>query len=303
MVLHLAADRSTAAWIAPLAIAWGVVITARAGRIADVGPWWLLVAALAVRGPLIGTPPLLSDDLYRYLWEGHALAAGHDVFTEAPATIAGLDDALRARVNHPDIPSVYPPLALAWFRLLAWFGTPAAVQASTALVDATVPLAIRAATGRAGPAWLYALHPLPALESACGGHVDVPAWALAAAGVAAWRLGRREAAWAAIVAGALTKLFPIVLAPVVLRAASPRRAVGWLVAGALAVGLSLAWVVGPSVPPGVRAYAGSWAFDGFAYPWLAPVLGEATRPALVAAAGLVAGAVWWRIRDPGHAWL
>ena len=180
-VLHLASDRSDAAWIVPIALAWGVWAVVRGRTLPDLGPGGLLFVALMVRFPLVGVPLHLSDDLYRYLWEGRAVVAGHDVFVEAPSSIAGLDDALRALVNHPDIPSVYPPLALAWFVFLGWLGTPSSVQLATALVDATVPVAIRS-TGRVGAASIYVLHPLPALESAAGGHVNVPAVALAALG-------------------------------------------------------------------------------------------------------------------------
>jgi hypothetical protein len=88
-----------------------------------LSPAVVVALALLVRLPLVGTPPLLSDDLYRYLWEGTVLGAGGDPFATAPAAWPGLDDVLRAHVNHPDVPSVYPPLALVWFRALALAGT------------------------------------------------------------------------------------------------------------------------------------------------------------------------------------
>src|SRR5262249_10874565 len=84
VLLHLAPDRPHAAGVVPIALAWGALAVALAGRSRDRTPLGLVLLALAVRAPLVGTPTLLSDDLYRYLWEGLALGAGHDVFREAP---------------------------------------------------------------------------------------------------------------------------------------------------------------------------------------------------------------------------
>ena len=238
-------------------------------------PWWSGC-------PWSERRPCCSDDLYRYLWEGLALGAGHDVFTEAPATIAGLDDALRARVNHPEVPSVYPPLALLWFRFLALGGAAWFVQLATAVVDAAIPVGLLVATRRSWPALLYAVHPLPVLESAAGGHVDVPAVALAVASVAAWRSGRRDLGFAAAFAGGLTKLFPLAWLPVLVIRAEPRRALVWVVAAA-AVGAALTvGLVGTEVPAGVRTYATTWAFDGLLYPWVAAWSPGLARSALAA---------------------
>jgi hypothetical protein len=299
VLLHLSSDRPDAAWVVPIAIAWGAAVVALAPRSPERGPVALCAIALLVRLPLVGTPTLLSDDLYRYLWEGLALGAGHDVFREAPATIDGLNDALRARVNHPEVPSVYPPLALAWFRLLSLGGTAWFVQLATAAVDATVPAAIRSATGRSWPALLYAVHPLAVLESAAGGHVDVPAVALATAAVAAWRADRRDLGFGVAVAAALVKLFPLAWLPVLVRGAGVKRGAVWVGAGALASAALIGLAVGWTVPEGVRTYATTWSFNGLVYPWLPA---DRARPVLLAAGGLVAGVVLVRVRDPGVAW-
>lgn len=287
--------------ILPIAAAWGTVAVVGARRIA-VDARALVLVAIGVRLCLVGTPPHLSDDLYRYLWEGAALNAGHDPFAEAPVTIDGLDDALRARVNHPEVTSIYPPLALLWFRLLALGGTPAFVQLATALVDATVPLALLVATRRPWTAWLYALHPLPVLESAAGGHLDLPAAALGAWAVAAWRRGRPEAAWLLATGGALVKLFPAAWMPALLRRTPLPRAV-LRVAMAVAITLILAApVLGPHLLDGMHLYATTWEFDGFLYPWLVPLLGGSTRRVLVAIAAIATAYALWRHEDPGEAW-
>lgn len=286
-VLHGALERPGAVALLPIAFLWGAVAVV-GGRRLQLDWRWAVLVALLVRLPLVGTPPLLSDDVYRYLWEGLALLAGHDPFTEAPATIGGLDDALRSRVNHPSIPSIYPPVALAWFQLLAALGdTVPVAQALTALVDVAVVAAIGSTLASRGarswPVWIYALHPLPALESASGAHLEVLA---ILAAVLAIRLPPGAAVFAAWI-GVGTKLFPVVLLPT-LYARAGREAVVPTIA-ALGLLLLLAAPVldaGPGLLVGMQAYAGRWSFNGLVFPWIEPVLGGAARPLLV---GIAAG--------------
>ena len=74
----------------------------------------LLTCAAAARLLCAASPPVLSDDLYRYVWDGRVQAAGINPYLHAPA--AGALHALRdtevhPRVNHPDVRTIYPPLA------------------------------------------------------------------------------------------------------------------------------------------------------------------------------------------------
>jgi alpha-1,6-mannosyltransferase len=295
--------RSEVPALLPLLAAWAVLAAVAGFRGERRGVAPIVALAVAARLPWVGTPPLWSDDLYRYLFEGAALARGHDVFRHAPAALSGVDDALRALVNHPDVPSVYPPLALWWFRALATVGTVTGTQAMTAAADVAA-VALTARWGSARGALVLALHPLAVIESASGAHVDVPAVALAVTALSASRSGRPALAAFAAVLGVWTKLFPVVLAPPLLRPLSTRARLAALVGGGL-LGPALAaplltW--GPHLGTGLRAYASTWAFSGFAYPWLSPLLGEATRPLLLAAAAGAVGVTGLRLRDPAAVW-
>ena len=76
--------------------------------------WLILGLALAWRLALLPLPPTLSDDLYRYAWEGRVLATGVSPYREAPSAtglISLRDGAVWPLVNNPDVPSPYPPLA------------------------------------------------------------------------------------------------------------------------------------------------------------------------------------------------
>jgi alpha-1,6-mannosyltransferase len=308
-LLHTAQDRSDAIWLLPVLFVWGCC--AIVGRTPELGPGPLLIAGLLCRLPLVGTPLHLSDDLFRYLWEGTALLHGHNVFLHPPADAlyAGLDDALRAQVNHPEVPSVYPPLSLWWFQWLSLGRTPASVQMQTALLDLAVPLALQRAMGHSKAAWIYALHPLPALEAASGAHLDLVAVALAAAGLAAWKERRDGLAFGLTAAGALLKLLPGAWLPLLLLRAPRRHAALWVAAAGLGSVL-LSWPVVRGLSPsewplllaGWRAYAGHWEFNGLLYPWLAPWVGSGTRPVLIAVGASATIYAWARYREPLLVW-
>ncbi len=76
-----------------------------------------LVAAVLLRVVFLPGTPSLSDDVYRYLWDGHVQRAGADPYLYAPAdprldgVTGGGAAELRSLVNHPQLRTVYPPLA------------------------------------------------------------------------------------------------------------------------------------------------------------------------------------------------
>ncbi|MEN0065546.1 MAG: glycosyltransferase 87 family protein [Myxococcota bacterium] len=302
MLLHQAADRSEASIVVAIAILWGAVVVGLRRHLEAGSEWWLLGAALLVRLSFVGTPPLLSDDLYRYVFEGKALWAGHNPLTQAPQTLPGIDDELLALVNHPEVSTVYPPVALLWFRLLALFGTAWGVQLATALFDTLTVWGVRSATRHHWPAWIYALHPLVILEGAHAGHLDLVAVGFAVWGVAAFRHGRFAWAGTALVAGGGVKLLPFafVLRPVL---ALRRRWIvilGWLLAGLAISGVYLE--AGIDGLTGLRTYAREWSFNPLAFALVEPWLEEWTRPVLVAIGALVSLRAL-RHEDPARTWL
>ena len=302
-----AASSRTDAWTAvPWLVGWGLVsVSLLVRRPVDSPLWVVLIVATAVRMPFLATPVYLSDDLWRYLWEGRMLDAGLDPFATAPAAVSGLDDALRDRVNHPEISSIYPPVALLWFRLLDLAGgTATAARVGAILADLAAIVALRdigRSRGVVGAGWLWAIHPLVVVESAHSGHLEAVAIALSMAAVAA---GPGARGFAAAVAAVGTKVFPIVLVGPLLRPLRPgQRAVALVVAAVALLALAApVWGAGSALGFAAGNYARHWAFDAPVYPWLAPWLGDATRPALVLAFSLVVAGSWWREVDPARVW-
>ena len=75
-------------------------------------------ASILFRAVLLFSVPNLSDDFYRFLWDGHLLASGYHPFAEVPAfymkhnlSIPGINEDLFLKLNSPDYFTVYPPLA------------------------------------------------------------------------------------------------------------------------------------------------------------------------------------------------
>ena len=155
---------------------------------------WLIVGvALAARIVVLAVhDPGLSDDVYRYAFDGGNLARGINPYLVRPADrLAAAEEAwpgeaeLAGRVNNPHMHTVYLP-ASEWVFAAAGILMPDAgsdPQASARLVRAVFVLfdmgvigLILAALSRSGrsPWWaaLYAWHPLAVTEIAASGHQE-----------------------------------------------------------------------------------------------------------------------------------
>ena len=86
--------------------------------------WTVAIAARVVLLPLT---PELSDDIYRYLWDGHLLTQGVNPYAHPPgdSALAALRTPWHGEINHPDVPTIYPPLAQLLFGAAALVGGPA----------------------------------------------------------------------------------------------------------------------------------------------------------------------------------
>lgn len=171
------------------------------GRWAAVSPsrtaGWLAMGLVAVvalipRLWLLPTAPALTDDIYRYRWDGKVQLAGIDPYRYAPndPALDVLRDELSAQINFPHLRTVYPPLTQAAFRLGA---SPGDSLTSHKLVFVSCELLTIASLlfvlrrRRLSPLWVaaYAWHPLVILEIAGSGHNDALGVAMLWLGIAA----------------------------------------------------------------------------------------------------------------------
>ena len=78
--------------------------------------------AILCRALLVPIVPALSDDVYRYLWDGKVLLAGINPYRYPPIApeLQSLRDGLWPLINHPNLPTIYPPLSMLFFAAAAW---------------------------------------------------------------------------------------------------------------------------------------------------------------------------------------
>jgi alpha-1,6-mannosyltransferase len=258
--------------------------------------WIILLVAVAMRLPLIFSPPFLSTDVYRYVWDGRVQAAGINPYRYIPGdpALVGLrDEAIYPHVNRADYaPTIYPPAAQVIFGIvgrvwssvtglkLAMFGFEAlAVLCLLGLLqDAKLPRE---------RVLIYAWNPLPVWAFAGNGHVDAAVVGFVA--LALLLRVRRRDGWAGLALGlaVLTKFLPAVIAPVLWR-----RGAKWrlgLVAALTVIGLyALYSSAGWRIIGFLGGYGAEEGLDNGSGIWLLAGVGELT-PLPPFAAGLYFG--------------
>jgi alpha-1,6-mannosyltransferase len=143
---------------------------------------WLIVGiAIALRIVALSFPPLLSTDIYRYIWDGVVQAAGINPYRYVPAdpALAALRDAsvypLINRANYA--PTIYPPVAQFFFMLVTRFAASTlAMRLALIVCEAVTVFVMILFLKRLGRPHTrivaYLWHPLPVWEIANNGHVD-----------------------------------------------------------------------------------------------------------------------------------
>jgi len=125
MVMALMAAGTAYFWISlrlgPERVGWRVIV-------------FIIGVGVAMRVFMLPTAAMLEDDYYRYLWDGGVAANGFNPYkyspedaTEAtekvPAELARLaqeSSPVAERVNHPELRTIYPPVAQAAFVVAHW---------------------------------------------------------------------------------------------------------------------------------------------------------------------------------------
>jgi alpha-1,6-mannosyltransferase len=248
-----------------MALTMGVVAalaTSVAQRAPSVRALWLILAVAALlRLCLLILDPLLSSDIYRYVWDGKVQAAGINPYRYVPAdpVLAGLRDvAVYPRINRADYAvTIYPPVAQMFFVVVTRFGEnvttmKAALLLCEAGIIGLILLLLRCLGRPLTRVVAYAWHPLPLWEIASSGHVDALMVALMMLGLWLAFGGRPVSAAVAVALAALVKPLAVLALPacwrpwdwraplaVTLTAAlcyAPYLGVGWGVFGFLTTG-------------------------------------------------------------------
>ena len=183
-----------------------------------------LVFAALFRLAIIFSPPYLSDDIFRYIWDGRVQAAGINPYRYIPAEepLAQLrDEKIYQRINRRDtVRTIYPPIAQAAFLLITRFSESVTwMKAAMVGFEAIAIWAIVQLLSSFGFArqrvLIYAWHPLAVWEFAGSGHADALAIAFIALALLARRKNAETLTGVLLACATCVKLFPIVLLPAV----------------------------------------------------------------------------------------
>ncbi len=257
----------------------------RRGEISKAALFGIFVVGVLARLFFLGSDPLFSDDVYRYLWDGRVQAAGLSPYGVAPNHESldavefdwPADTHIRAKVNHPDIPTIYPPLLELAYRAVAEVGGGLEHwRVLLILVDVGLALAllgllrVRSLDRR----WvaLYLWHPLPIVENSWSAHAEVVAVALLVWAVYALSLGHRARGGLLLGLGGAAKLLPFGLLPFAL------KKYGWrsVVAALIAAGLCAVPFLDTDLQQatvGLSTYAETWYFNDVVFRPLGELLG------------------------------
>ena len=186
----------------------------------------ILACAAGCRLVCLFSPPFLSTDIFRYVWDGKVQAAGINPYRYIPADahLAFLRDLdIYPNINRRDYAhTIYPPGAQMLFLLITRIGaTVRWMKAGMVGLEALtiwVLVKLLAAVGlRREQVLIYAWHPLLLWEVASSGHVDGAALPLIALALLFYVRHKPVATGIALAAATLIKLYPIALFPALYR--------------------------------------------------------------------------------------
>lgn len=181
-----------------------------------------LVFAALFRLSILFAPPYLSDDIYRYIWDGRVQAAGINPYRYIPAdeALKNLrDEEIYPKINRRDsAQTIYPPAAqVIYFATTRISESITWMKTSMVLFEGLGIWAITQLLASFGlprqRVLIYAWHPLTVWEFAGNGHLDAIMIGFVALALLARRRNAEIATGLVLSWATLVKFFPAVLLP------------------------------------------------------------------------------------------
>lgn len=268
----------------------------------DLSPralWGVLACAVVMRSLLLVTPPFLSTDIYRYVWDGRVQSAGINPYRYMPADpqLVSLRDAqIYPHINRAtSATTIYPPVAQGIFLVVSRVsatvtGMKLTMMAFEALAVGIVLYLLPLSGLPRQRVLIYAWNPVAAWEIAGNGHIDAAAIGFIALALLAFAHRRPALTGAALACATLVKLLPICLFPALW------RPWGWRMPVALAAVLVLGYLPYLGVGTSVLGYLPGYAAEeglgsGAAYYPLFLLSQLTSLPPLAGVAYLAAGSI------------
>jgi len=199
---------------------------------------WLIAIAILFRLLFLFSMPALSDDFYRFLWDGQLVVNGINPYSFLPTEVQlsfPNKDLLLSRMNSPNYYSVYPPLNQLFFAIPAML-SPQSILGAVVVLRSIILLAevgtllilprfLKKLNILPDKSLLYALNPLVITELSGSLHFEA-LWIFALLGSVYWLYKKKlilsSVFWAA---AASIKLIPLLLLPALIRMLNAKQ---WL---------------------------------------------------------------------------
>lgn len=237
----------------------------------------ILIVAVACRLTTLFSDPVLSSDVYRYVWDGIVQHAGINPYRYVPAdqALAFLRDASDGNI-YPAINratyahTIYPPFAQIYFWVVT-FISPTLTMMKTAMVlcegvTAWSLVVVLRALGRPREQLiLYAWAPVLIWEIAASGHLDSLAMALIGLAFVARYRHRPVLTGVFLALAVLSKLYPLVLFPALyeryphnLKTGRTSASLDWKMPATMLVLITAGYALYSSVGLGVFGFLGGY---------------------------------------------
>lgn len=190
---------------------------------------WIPLFSLGIlsRVVLFFSLPVLSDDVYRFIWDGILLDSGIHPFAELPTyyldhPVDGLDKALFNKLNSPEYFTIYPPINQGLFWLSIQFGDHWLLSTNilrSVLLAADIGsffllrAVLKCYDRDQHPAFWYFLNPLVVLETTGNLHFEGLVVFFILIGIYGWKKGKPSISilgWGLSIG---TKLLPLIYLP------------------------------------------------------------------------------------------
>jgi len=232
--------------------------------------WVILAFALVFRLITVLSSPTLSDDVYRYAWEGYLQTRGINPYVWSPDSpeLIPYRNTIWHSVNNKNITAIYPPLSQA-FSALTFFltGSIWGFKLLFLTLDGAVIFGILKLLGlrsqNLSQVVFYAWNPLIVTEIAGSGHNDTLVVALLLWATFCCLTNRPIQSILLLGASILSKLYPILMVPFFFKRIAPRHWF-WLPL-VLTLGYAPYIRAGGHLFAALSYYKEKWRFNGFLF--------------------------------------
>jgi hypothetical protein len=228
----------------------------------------------------------LSDDVYRYVWEGKLIVNGHNPYTTSPAQMSGsplADTTIFPKINNAHLPTIYPPLSQAFFVAAYLIGGDSLsgfklisflFELLTAL---SMVLLVRRFKLPAWTFWIYYFSPLVIIEFLFSNHHDILAMPFLVLALVFVQSRKAAAAGLMLALVTMVKLFGLFFVPIALvhlKGTDRYRFLLVFVVSCAVCYLPFLAEAGGDLFGSLWYYLGHWKFNGSVYGPLSKLIGS-----------------------------